>query len=347
MHKLSKSKIEQRRQSEKLLVATLRDKLDAHANAQLKEDHLTEKHDHKIINEYKHSQPKRTSKKSLSQIEAEINLLLKANELIEHHNKPDTLELKRDENWMIHLDWDGKFRRPDDTDYSEEYVRARQIIGETLNSETSTTIPSYNAKDYNLDLSPAWLEMQKYQSFASCGAKVRNQLAIMQIPPEIIPKMNFFDFSEILYYIQRDNKTPPFECSRSKNLKMFEACYGFEFKQVMHRLHYKPEYIKTVRQNMRKGICDPLLNFHHKNNIFRCKEMPDFHKANNFSNTMLTFVHPHHRLLHFRNGYDFKNDLAFFGGFDPIFQIKRDPEREREYLNNPNKFIKKHAEHSK
>ena len=98
---------------------------------------------------------------------------------------------------------------------------------------------------------------------------------------------------------------------------------------------------------MRKGICDPLLNFHHKNNIFRCKEMPDFHKANNFSNTMLTFVHPHHRLLHFRNGYDFKNDLAFFGGFDPIFQIKRDPEREREYLNNPNKFIKKHAEHSK
>ena len=164
---------------------------------------------------------------------------------------------------------------------------------------------------------------------------------------EIIPKMNFFDFSEILYYLQRDRKGPPFECSRSKNLKMFEACYGFEFEQSMRKRHYKPEYIKTVRQNMRKGICDPLLNFHHKNNIFRCKEMPDFHMANDFSNTMLTFVHPHHRLLHFRNGYDIKDDLAFFGGFDPLFQIKRDPEREREYLNNPKKFIKTNAEYSK
>ena len=346
MHKLSKKKVNQRIQYEKLLVAALRDKLNAHANAQLKEDALTKKYNHKNLNECKQNHPRKTSRKSLSQIETEINLLLKANGLVEHITNAETPELTREEKWMIHLDWDGKFRRPDDTDYSEEYACARQIINEIINSENSTIVPLYTEKDYKLKESKTWTEMCNYQSFASCGAEVRNQLAIMQIPPEIIPKMNFFDFSEILYYLQKERKTPPFECSRSKNLKMFEACYGFEFEQIMRRLYYKPEYIKKVRENMRKGICDPLINFHHKNNIFRCKEMPDFHKANHFSNTMLTFVHPHHRLLHFRNGYDLKDDLAFFGGFDPLLQIKRDLAREREYLNKLKTPIKSHAEYS-
>ena len=104
MHKLSKKKVNQRIQYEKLLVAALRDKLNAHANAQLKEDALTKKYNHKNLNECKQNHPRKTSRKSLSQIETEINLLLKANGLVEHITNAETPELTREEKWMIHLD---------------------------------------------------------------------------------------------------------------------------------------------------------------------------------------------------------------------------------------------------
>ena len=98
---------------------------------------------------------------------------------------------------------------------------------------------------------------------------------------------------------------------------------------------------------MRNGCGDPILNFHHYHNIFRCQEMDDPSKVNAFSNTVLTFVHPHHRTFHFGNGYDIPDDVVFFGGYDPIYQIKRNPERERQYLTNPTLFMAKNAKHNR
>ena len=48
----NKAKIDHRRNMEKSLVATLHDKIDALASAQLKEDKTDNKSDYKIVNEY-------------------------------------------------------------------------------------------------------------------------------------------------------------------------------------------------------------------------------------------------------------------------------------------------------
>ena len=346
MPSMSKAKLEHRRNMEKMLVATLHDKIDALASAQLKEDKEDKKSDYKIVNEYtKHNKKKKTSKHSIEQLRKEIHLLLVACELYPHKTNPTAPETTREEKWMIHLDWEGLFRKPDDTDFSAAYARHRHLACESIymQSDDPVTMPTCSPDEYDLEKSPAWQKMRKFENFASCRGKICNQMATLGVPPEIVPTMNFFDFSEVLYLWQKERKTKSFECSRSKNLKMFEACYGDDFEKILTMLRYKPQYINKVREDMRKGLCDPLLNFHHKTNVYRIRECKEPHEANLFANTMLTFVHPHHRCLHFGNGYDLHDDLAFFGGFDPLFQIKRDPEREREYLNNPKKFMKKNA----
>ena len=275
MENLSKAKLEKRCAFERLLVGTLRDKLDALANAQLKEDDFGGKNKNRGHSEHHHSSHKKTSKHSSEQLKKEINLLLTACGLKPHVNSPNTPELTREEKWMIHLDWDGQFRRPDDTDFSERYASARQTSGEQQNMTDGNVQQSLSFNDYDLDSSPAWIKMSQFQSFASCKKKIQHQLAKMNIAPEVVPTMNFFDFSEVMYLWQKENQKQAFECSRSKNLKMFVACYGYEFEKIMTALRYKPEYIKNVKDNMHKGIGDPLLNFHHYLNVFRCKEMED------------------------------------------------------------------------
>ncbi len=351
MSNLSKAKIDHRRNMEKSLVAALHDKIDALANAQLKEDKEDKKSDYKIVKEYtKIHKKKKTSKRSIEQLKKEIHLILIACDLYPHKKNTTAQETTREEKWMIHLDWDGIFRKPDDTDFSVAYARNRQLACENMymqNDDAPVIMPTYAPNEYDLEQSPAWQMMSKFETFASCHGKICNQMASMAIPPEIVPTMNFFDFSEVLYLWQKERKTKAFECSRSKNLKMFEACYGEKFEKILTMLRYKPQFIQKVREDMRRGLCDPLFNFHHKDNIYRIRECKEPHEANLFPNTVLTFVHPHHRCLHLGNGYDLHDDLAFFGGFDPLFQVKRDPEREREYLISPKKFIKKNAEISR
>jgi len=346
MTRLSKPKQEKRRSIERQLVATLRDKLDALANAQLKEDTNFGKNGNRIVNEYT-KQHKKTSKASSVGLKNEIHLLLTACGLHPHEDKEDTVPTTREEKWMIHLDWDGQFRRPDDTDFSEGYVRSKQIACEQQNTFDDEPSFKQSLKEYNLELSPTWQKMAKLQGFASCKGKIYQQLARMKIDPKVLPNLNFFDYSEMLYLWQKEHKKQAFECSRSKNFKMFEACYGNEFTRVMTTLKYKPDFIKKVRENMRNGCGDAILNFHHYHNIFRCQEMDDPSKVNDFSNTILTFVHPHHRTFHFGNGYDIHDDIVFFGGYDPIYQIKRNLERERQYLTNPTLFMAKNAKHNR
>lgn len=350
MHRLSKNKRCEHYNVERRFVETLRDKLDALANAQLKEDRPIGKNKSKNKSADKQDKgKKRTQPKSINYLKTEVHLLLNSVD-IHPHNSPNNAPLaNREESWLIRLDWDGMFHKPADTDFSEAYARARQEAAENQEREGGDSSPNrYNAKDYQLNQSPSWQFMSKFENYASCRHKICTQLAKQNIPPTVVPQMNFFDFSEVLYNWSKEHQTKPFECSRSKNLKMFAACYGEEFSRIMSMLHYSHEYITRTKDKMRQGVCDPLLNFHHQTNVSRFKELDNTSTINDFSNMLLTFVQPHHRVLHFGNGYDAPKGLVFFGGYDPIYQIKRDPERELQYLSRHNKkaFIR-YAESSR
>lgn len=337
MAKLSKTKLTDRYYRERRFVETLRDKLDALANSQLKEDRQYGGKKSKDIVDGKNSKrKKRTQPRSASRLKTEIHLLLNSVNIHPHANVEDLPLANREESWLIRLDWDGIFHRPADTDFSEAYARARQEIAEEENMikqyDRDAELSNYTARDYHLEDSPVWQFMRQFDNYAKSHGKICRQLAEMNIPPAVVSKMNFFDFSEVLYTWSKKYQIKPFESARSRNLKMFEKCYGEEFSHIMKMLHYSPAYIASVRDKMRNGICDPLLNFHHQTNVSRFKELKDRSQINSFSNMLLTFVQPHHRILHFANGYDAPKGLVFFGGYDPLYQIKRDHERERLYL---------------
>ncbi len=325
---LTKSKTADRLAQEKHFVAALRYKLDALANAQLKEDRQASK-----ILKSAAKRVKKTKPQSISHLKSEIHLLLSASNIQPHRPRQNVPLATREESWLIRLDWDGKFHQPADTDFSEAYARERQIYMEQLAlDDTQMSFPLYQPQAYELHTSPTWLFMRRFQNYANSAKYICEQLSRQNISPETVQKMNFFDFSNVLYNWMKENNRQPFESARSRNIKMFEACYGNEFAEIMELLDYKPEYISRMRQKMRNGNTDPMINFHHNINVSRFKELDEPHKINRFSNMLLTFVQPHHRILHFGNGYEAPRDIVFFGGFDPLYQIRRNPERERQYL---------------
>lgn len=360
MHRLSKSKLYEHLVAERRLVAAIRDKLNALANAQLKQDRQLGKNKDKVGNEYTSAVRKRTKPKSISHLKNEIHLFLASVNIHPHFPEKEVPLASREESWLIRLDWDGQFRKPADTDYSEAYVQARQIAGEQRNQADGAAVhfPSqYLPQDYHLEHSPIWQFMRRFDSYAANRRHICEQLSVQNIPPTVVRSMNFFDFSEVLYNWSKSRQKRPFEPARSRNFKMFEACYGEDFARIMTMLRYKPEYIAEVREKMRRGSCDGIItadntpedlnnsrpknghdgcdgmfNFHHKINVSRFKELDEPQSINDFSNMLLTFVHPHHRVLHFGQGYDVPSDLVFFGGYDKLYQIKRNPERERQYL---------------
>lgn len=347
MHRLSKSKLYERYNTERHLVDAIRDKLGALANAQLKQDLPIGKNKNKKGNEYAETKRKRTKPKSIAYLKAEIHLFLASVNIHPHKNEKYIPLANREESWLIRFDWDGSFRRPADEDYSEAYARARQIAGENTNRQNPSPQLQYMASDYQLELSPAWRFMKHFQNYAANRRRICRQLAAQNIPPRTVAQMNFFDFSEVMYNWSKANRVHPFESARSRNFKMFEAVYGDDFARVMTLLHYTPQYISQTREKMRRGSCDELLNFHHKTNVSHYKELNDGSKINEFSNMLLTFVQPHHRALHFGNGYDVNPELVFFGGYDPLYQIKRDPERERLYQQGKLRPAAKNAQYSR
>lgn len=338
MHKLSKAKLDYRFAEERNFVEELCNRLDLLAGHIIDEDRQSGKSKNKCANEYtkKHVKVRR-----VENLKDEIRLSLESVYISPHRVNKQLALATREESWLIRLDWDGNYKKPYDDDYSPTYAKYRQLNREYrhLNTEDEV-VQGYDASDYRLDRSPAWRFMRKFPNYAANKKRICMQLAARNIPPSAVAKMNFFDFSDILYSWAREHQIKPFESARSRNFKMFEACYGDEFEKIMKLLHYKPEYIATLRDKMQHGSCDALFSFHHKTNVARFRELDEPEKINDFSNMLLAPTYPHHRVLHFENGYDVKEDIVFMGGFDPLFQIKRDPEREREYLLSQQKSVK-------
>ncbi len=373
MHRLSKSKLYEHLVAERRLVATIRDKLEALANAQLKQDRQIGKNKNKIGHEYTAAPQKRTKPRSVSHLKNEIHLFLASVNIHPHFAEKEIPLATREESWLIRLDWDGQFRKPADEDFSEAYAQARQIASEQYNqSDDAQAAHIFQPQNYHLEHSPTWRFMRQFDNYAANRRRICEQLSVQQIPPAVVKNMNFFDFSEVLYNWSKRNRQRPFEPTRSRNFKMFEACYGDDFAKVLSLLRYKPEYINEVREKMRHGtcegiilsdntpedinnprpksehiICDGMFNFHHKTNVCRFKELDEPHRINDFSNMLLTFVHPHHRVLHFGQGYDVSSELVFFGGYDKLYQIKRNPERERQYAQSKILTAARNAKHSR
>lgn len=331
---MSKAQNDKRLSTERVLVAAIRNKMDALANAQFfKNRSNSAKSRNRGEYQKLSSAEKRLVRRiKVQQLKTEIHLLLYANGFRPHIRDPQIPRATTEESLAIRFDFDGILHRPDSTLLSAPYANARQIYQEALNNGDTPLPPEYNPGDYRLDDSPVWRKLKLFDNFRQTRKKIINSLVHNRIPPEAVPTMNYYDFVDTLTDACKRTNTRPFEGSRSQNLKMFAHCYGEEFTQIMLSLRYKPDAVQQMLQQMRKGSSPNILDLHHKTNVTNFRELEHPEKINAFPNMLLTFIHPHHRSLHFDKGYDIDKDIVFFGGYDPAYQIRRNPEKERQYL---------------
>ncbi len=331
---MKKSALDQRLLTERKVVAAIRDKMDALAHAQFlkrkKPSNPEQKKDR--YNGLSKTELRKLRKTKADYLKSEIDLLLRSLGLQPHQHDPAIPKASADESMMIRFDFDGIMHRPRMTDFSESYLRHRQLNVENKIFEEDSIETPFSSSDYNLNDSPAWNKMKNFANFRQLRKRICRQLAGNNIPPSIISDMNYYDFVDIIIDIAKKSNNRPFEASRSKHLKMFAACYGQQFTEIMTALRVKPQITQSILTNMRKGCCGELLDLHHIKNVTNFHEMENPYEINNFSNMVLTFIHPHHRSLHFGKGYDIDENIVFFGGYDPAFQIRRNPQREMEYL---------------
>ncbi len=331
---MKKSALDQLLLTERKIVAAIRDKMDALAHAQFLKKRKRPNQDEKRsrYDELSKTEKRKLRKTKADHLRAEIDLLLRSLGLVPHQHHISIPKAAPDESLMIRFDFDGIMHRPRTTDFSESYLRYRQLNVENMIFEDDAITTPFSFVDYNLTDSPAWNKMKNFTNFRQLRKRICKQLAENNIPPSIVSDMNYYDFVDVIIDIAKKSNARPFESTRSKHLKMFAACYGQQFTEIMKALRVKPQITNDILANMRKGCCSELLDLHHKVNVTNCHEMDNFYEVNGFPNVLVTFIHPHHRSLHFGKGYDIDKNIIFFGGYHPAFQIRRDPQRELEYL---------------
>lgn len=331
---MSKAQNDKRLSTERVLVAAIRNKMDALANAQFfkKRSNSAKSRNRGEYQKLSSAEKRLARRIKAQQLKTEIHLLLQANGFKPHIRDPQIPRATTEESLAIRFDFDGIIHRPNSALHSAPYINAKQICQETLNNGDTMLFPKYKPEDYKLNTSPVWQKLKLFDNFRQTRKKIINSLIQNHIPPEAVPTMNYYDFVDTLHDAFKRTNSRPFEGSRSQNLKMFAHCYGKEFAEIMISLHYKPDAVRQMLQQMSKGSSPNILDLHHKTNVTNFRELEHPEKINTFSNMLLTFIHPHHRSLHFDKGYDINKDIVFFGGYDPAYQIRRNPQKERQYL---------------
>lgn len=140
--------------------------------------------------------------------------------------------LSRDEKHIIRIDYYGTVDSPNEGQLSPQYKqnytsfpvkysrKEKKKLKEQTKEENITNLQhanreiDYPLEAYDLSYSPMWRLFRLFPRFYRIENQVRLQMQKMKINPEIIPYMNSYDFSDILY--RRYAKNP-----QTKNASIF------------------------------------------------------------------------------------------------------------------------------
>ena len=323
--------LDDRLRIERKLVATIRDKLDAISNAQLK-----------IIKDNPpgpdESKPSRTSRKSVERLKTEVALLLKSTGLRPFVPTPGIPDATKEEKLICRLDFDAYFFIPttsiDDAERQTTPIYAQTVTdyNERINSCRSfPRSPGYRPEHYDLFSSYAWQEFANYPNFLNSASRLRQQLAQIQLPPNRIQDLNHYDFIHLMVAEMRRTRKPLYEPMRSRHLKLFAECYGEQYRSIMSIRQYTPEYIENSLFKMSRGRINDENNMHHDLNVHCLNHMEKKSDMNALPNVSVVPKEPYHRSFHYPLQLRIPPNTIFYGGYDPLFQIRRNLEREKEY----------------
>ena len=245
-------------------------------------------------------------------------------------------KMSKDQISIMDIDFDGLYFTPDKGDLSQNYQKAKE---NSINYEQTLL---YKPQDYNLNNIPIWQEMKKFNSFRPMYYPICHNLANINFPPEDLPTLKLIDLLDCIAIHNKKNPKNRMPAQRNIFLKTFAACYGEEFLGKMTLLGKKEEakglltyiyYIDKPNQKCPKEVKEyaKLFNIHHIKNRKNAEEMEDYSQVNNLSNLTLC-LEQYHKILHNPIEIDLNPNIVFFGSFVQDFQIIRNPEKERLYL---------------
>lgn len=164
-------------------------------------------------------------------------------------NKPH-YALSRDEKHIIRMDFYGSINETDKTQ-----AHTRHTIS-YLKHILSSNKPELPPQDYDLSTSPIWALYRQFPRFRKIESKLKQQLQKMNIPASMLPHMNAYDFSDVLYQHYYDPKTAPkaymFLGARRSFIKDFIRKNETKFRQFLKHLDIDDRYSDELISNMKK-----------------------------------------------------------------------------------------------
>ncbi len=159
--------------------------------------------------------------------------------------------LSREEKHVIRMDFYGTISEP-----SKNPSRHR-ITEAYLKLVSNPYRPQLPPQEYNLQNSRGWQVYAQFQRFRKIENDVIRQLQKMNIPAELIPRMNTYDFSDVLFQRFRDNVSESgnahmFLGARQSFIKDFIRKNEPAFRSYLEQIGTQPRYIEELVRNMKK-----------------------------------------------------------------------------------------------
>ena len=160
--------------------------------------------------------------------------------------------LSREEKHIIRMDFYGSINQtekvPPRTNLSERYL---QFI-----NAPQTQQAELPPQDYNLDTSPTWQLFRQFPRFQKIESELKEQMHKMHIPAELLPAMNAYDFSDILYnYFKEDENSPKahlFLGARKSFIKDFIRHNENALKKYLTQINVDQRYIDALVDEMKR-----------------------------------------------------------------------------------------------
>lgn len=164
-------------------------------------------------------------------------------------NKPH-YALSRDEKHIIRMDFYGSIN---ETDKTQAHTRHTALYLKHIQTSNKPVLPP---QDYDLSTSPIWALYRQFPRFRKIESKLKQQLQKMNIPASMLPQMNAYDFSDVLYNYYYTPETAPkaymFLGARRSFIKDFIRKNETKFRQFLKHLDIDDRYSDELISNMKK-----------------------------------------------------------------------------------------------
>ena len=188
--------------------------------------------------------------------------------------------LSRPEKHLIRIDFYGTVNKPRPDQKSEAYTQNSTVFAEersrkekkkTKNSSNNNIVQAnssepqekkkYSPQDYDLSASPTWRLMRTFPRFHTIENKVRIQMAKQGLNPQILPYLNVYDYSDILYNYYQKPETQEGESvriflgARQAFIKDLFRKNADWFRDYFKRHNYDERYAEAlIKSAQRKGV---------------------------------------------------------------------------------------------